>query len=63
MIRILKRRMKNGTYSFRLLNSEIGNDPSNVKTASEWGLRPENNAQKAGQKHPAFQRLVHFITK
>ena len=25
---------------FRLLNSEIGNDPSNIKTASEWGLRP-----------------------
>ena len=26
--------------SFRLLNSEIGNDPSNIKMASEWGLRP-----------------------
>ena len=25
---------------FRLLNSEIGNDPSNIKMASEWGLRP-----------------------
>lgn len=26
--------------SFRLLNSEIGNDPSNIKMASEWGVRP-----------------------
>ena len=27
-------------WGFRLLNSEIGNDPSNIKMASEWGLRP-----------------------
>ena len=27
-------------FGFRLLNSEIGNDPSNIKMASEWGLRP-----------------------
>ena len=31
---------KDGNVSFRLLNSEIGNDPSNIKMASEWGLRP-----------------------
>ena len=35
-----KSEMFKKAHSFRLLNSEIGNDPSNIKMASEWGLRP-----------------------
>lgn len=51
----------NSGGSFRLLNSEIGNDPSNIKMASEWGVRPYDNAQKAGQKHPAFQPFYNQV--
>ena len=40
MIIFLNGMEKNIKMSFRLLNSEIGNDPSNIKMASEWGLRP-----------------------
>ena len=40
MITELSKQSLKAVISFRLLNSEIGNDPSNIKMASEWGLRP-----------------------
>ena len=40
MIKNLSQIRKKREDGFRLLNSEIGNDPSNIKMASEWGLRP-----------------------
>ena len=40
MIPLEKDKQEDNEQGFRLLNSEIGNDPSNIKMASEWGLRP-----------------------